>query len=485
VKGLKAAYFIGRKLEPVSHLQTSILELGKDTLLLELFEQGRLSFGDQSLIKTPCKLPALFLIEPAKWGYNTGEKLPDSAIGLALAYITDGDRGSELDNLGHGCKKTFVVRRAKDLWVIPFYSLHTKNDAGKVVSFISAVLSPITSLFSLITGGPLAATVTSRITDFSNTKSAFSTMLAQLNQDTNYARSVTLGEGTTTITTTYAIITVKVRSIPSLIGDANHDFSDDLRKVGDSQSAKVADPPANSCEKLNNNLAADGLSSDEDRAFVIGYEALKNLTTKENVIDCLGRLVKIAARNPKIRANNPGLTITEDLADEAYNAKYWNPPQLSFQALRPTLHNMMQALGRYPLNGKVPKYQNAVVGLFSNGVTLVDESFREIFKKDTLPTGAPQVIDFLIEKGYYHYGCYAQTDAHSGAYTKASAVFLAIRAKSEENSASSSGVIAVLPIFADSSRRVQSLKVSDSTEWIGTLLKNRDVLYDCNGFTIK
>lgn|GEM_PF-2463195 len=153
--------------------------------------------------------------------------------------------------------------------------------------------------------------MTSRITDYQTAKSAFSGMLGQFNKDRNFATSITLGEGTTTINTTYATIIVKVTPVPSLIGDARHDFTGDLRKFGDSQSAKVADPPAWSCAKLNNSLASDGLSSDEDRAYVIGYEALKSLTTQEQIMDCLGRLVKVAAKIPKIWVDNPDLKITE------------------------------------------------------------------------------------------------------------------------------------------------------------------------------
>jgi hypothetical protein len=443
--------------------------------------------SDNGFIKTQftTTMGVLVSTEPASKLPDASDKLPDGAIGMALAYVTDGEHGSDLDNRDHGCRKTFVVRRTKDLWIIPFYSLHTKNDAGSVVSFISAALSPLTSLFSLITGGPLAATVTSRITDYNSTKSAFSTMLGQFNKDQNFARSITLGEGTTTISTTYATITVKVSSIPSLIADTGHDFTADLRKLGDSQSAKVADPPASSCAKLNNNLASDGLTSDEDRAYVVAYEAMRTLTTKEQIMDCLGRLVKVAAKIKKIWVDNPDLTITEDLAAEAYAAKYSNPAQLSFQALQTTLDKLMTALGRYSLNGQAAEYKGDIVNLFQNGASLVDVSFKQVFKNDMVPTGVPEMIDFLISKGYYHYGCFAQADGHTGAYTDgASAIFLAIKAKPEESSASSRDVLAIHPIFADSSRKVQSFRVSDNSEWIATLLKSRDNLYDCNGFTI-
>jgi len=102
----------------------------------------------------------------------------------------------------------------------------------------------------------------------------------------------------------------------------------------------------------------------------------------------------------------------------------------------------MTALGRYALNGQAAEYKSDVVSLFRNEATLVDASFKQIFKNDALPSGVPNIVDFLISKGYYHYGCFAQADGHTGAYTDgASAILLAIKTKPEESTASVSDVL--------------------------------------------
>jgi len=78
--------------------------------------------SDNGLIKTQFTTTFGLLVstEPASKLPDASDKLPDGALGMAVAYVTDGDHSSELDNRNHGCKKTFVVRRTKELSVIPF-----------------------------------------------------------------------------------------------------------------------------------------------------------------------------------------------------------------------------------------------------------------------------------------------------------------------------------------------------------------------------
>src|SRR5580700_2131950 len=119
--------------------------------------------------------------------------LPSSGLGMTVVYVTDGTTGSEIDNRNHGCKSTFVIRRQTNVFLIPFVSLHTANQAGVVISILAAAVTPFSSLFSLLTGGPLAANVASRLSDFTTVETAFNTILAKLNSDFNYAQSVPLG----------------------------------------------------------------------------------------------------------------------------------------------------------------------------------------------------------------------------------------------------------------------------------------------------
>jgi hypothetical protein len=417
---------------------------------------------------------------------NAQSTLPSGGLGMSLVYVTDGSKSSELDNRNHGCKSTFVVRRQSNLFLIPFISLHTANQAGFVSSFFAAALTPLTSLFSLVTGGPLAATAASRITDFQNTESGFNGLLAKLNTDFDYAQTVSLGVGTTTITTSQSVTTVKVRLLSSLIADKTYDFSNDLRRLADSEAVKVtAASPEGTCQQLSNNVALDGIAAPADRTYILGYEGLRVLQTNEDMMRCLGRLVKVGATLPALWIGQTNIAITPAMAEDWFTAHFTGPQQLSFSEIKNALHELMRALGRYAKNGQPPSQDNtaALAKLFIGDVELVDKSFAGVFKSGSVPKGFPAIINYLLAQGYYHYGCFAQTTDQTGLYTdNANSIFLAFKAPPDATSGKKAETLAFHPIFADNIRTIQALDVSDDIDWISNVLSNRDKAYDCNGF---
>ncbi len=420
-----------------------------------------------------------------------GKKLPDTGLAMSLIYVTDGNAGSELDNR-RGCDQTFVVRRTDQLYLVPFINLHTANSAGFLTTVILAAVKPITSLISLIAGGPLASTVATRISGAQEVAQNFNDMLKLLNKDQIFASSRILGVGATTVTTDYSTVTVSVRAVSSLISDTKYDFSNDLRSLGEKSAAKVTGTTAsdlnNSCAKLATNLSLDGVTAVEDRAFVVGFEALKTVTTQEQVMACLGRLVIPAAKLKSLWQNQDVLVITEDMAKDWYNAHYMGPQQLSFSELKPTLHELMVALGRYAKNGQPPSqlYSEALSKFFQNGVTVVDDTLKPLLGSPPLPNGFPDLVNLLIKNGYYHYGCFTQADDHTGGYVgNATSIFLVFKAAPDANTGKASEALAIHPIFSDLSRSIQSLNVSDSPDWISYVVAHRDQAYDCNGFQVQ
>ena len=419
-----------------------------------------------------------------------GKKLPDTGLAMSLVYVTDGNAGSELDNR-RGCDQTFVVRRTDQLFLVPFINLQTENSAGVLTTIVLAAVKPITSLISLIAGGPLASSVATRISGAQDTAQNFNDMLKLLNKNQILASSRILGIGTTTVVTDYSIVTVSVNAVPSLITYAKHDFSNDLRNLGEKSTAKVTGTTATdlegSCTKLATNLSLDGVTSVEDRAFVVGFEALKAVTTREQVMACLGRLVIVASKLTSLWQNQD-VVITEDEAKDWFNAHYSGPQQLSFSELKPTLHELMVALGRYAKNGQPPaqSYSDALSKFFQNGVTLVDETVKPVLGSPPLPKGFPDLVNLLIGKGYYHYGCFAQADDHTGGYVgNATSIFLVFKAAPDANTGKASEALAIHPIFSELSRSIQSLNISDSPDWISYVVAHRDQAYDCNGFQVQ
>ncbi len=338
--------------------------------------------------------------------------LPSGALGASLIYSTDGTTQGETDNRDHGCKNTFLIRRQNTVFLIPFISLAKTYSAGVVADVFAAALTPLASIASLITGGPLAAAASSRITDFQNVESSFNTILGKLNSGFNYAKTVPLGVGRTTITTSESVTTVTVRPVKSLINDTVDNFSNVLRTLADSETAKVSESnPDSTCRQLLYNVGLDGITAPEDQAYILGYEGLKNLQTTDDLMHCFGRLVRVAAGVSAIWVGNDAMKVTPDMANDFYKACCATPTQLPFADIQPTLYNLLVSLGRYSRNGQPPSPANtqALSAFFASDATLIDNSFAQVFKSVSIPSGFSAIIDFLIEQGYYRFGCYAQS----------------------------------------------------------------------------
>jgi hypothetical protein len=462
-----------KPLPPVTRGQTYAVDIHCKPRRAQLFP-----ITDNGLIRTTYTTSHAILVssQQATSATIAPGTLPTNGLGMTVVYVTDGSTGSELDNRqSDGCKSTFLIRRQTNVFLIPFISLHTANQAGIIVNIFSAVLTPFTSLFSLITGGPLAATASTRITDFQNVATGFNSILGKLNQDYNYAKTVSLGVGTTTITTSESVTTVTVRPVPVFITDKIDDFSNALRTLADSETVKVTQAnPDTSCNQLSNNVALDGIAAPEDRAYILGYEGLRNLQTADDMMRCLGRLVKVGAGIPAIWADQqPDMTVTPTMADAFLANNYPVAQQLSFSTIQGTLDNLMTALGRYARNGQPPSTTNsaALKKFFVDNVNLVDSSATEVFKSASIPTGFPQIIDFLIQRGYYRFGCYAQTTNQTGlAALKVNSIFLAFKALPDATTAKTNETLVIHPMFSANLYTIQALDVSDNVSWISNVL---------------
>jgi hypothetical protein len=259
-----------------------------------------------------------------------------------------------------------------------------------------------------------------------------------------------------------------------LITDKIDDFSNALRALADSETIKVTQAnPDTTCNQLSNNVALDGITAPEDRAYILGYEGLRNLQTTDDMMHCLGRLVKVGAGIPAIWAGQPDMTVTPAMADAFLANNYPVVQQLSFSDIQGTLDKLMTALGKYARNGQPPSAasSDALKKFFVSNVNLVDSSATEVFEAASMPTEFPQIIDFLIQRGYYRFGCYAQTTNQTGlAALKVNSIFLAFKALPNATTAKKDETLAIHPIFANNLPTIQTLDVSDNVSWISSVL---------------
>jgi hypothetical protein len=281
---------------------------------------------------------------------------------------------------------------------------------------------------------------------------------------------------------------VNVRPSTALIVETRYDFSDDLRNLADKETVKVKpDSIDGSCASLGSNVGLDGVSAPQDKAYILGYEALRVLQTKDDIMHCLGQLVKVGAAL-KVLWEGQQLAITDDMAKDFYDSHFTQPQQLSFSEIKATLDQLMRALGSFAQNGQPPSAEDTatLTKLFVGNVSLTDSTYSHKFRGDALPTGFPAIINFLISKGYYHYGCFAQNTDQTGQYaTSVNSIFLAMKAPPNESTGKKSETLAIHPIFADSVHTIQTLDVSDNQDWITNVLADRTKVFDCNGFEVK
>src|SRR5262249_36109738 len=114
-------------------------------------------------------------------------------------------------------------------------------------------------------------------------------LLSTLNEETNIARTNILRVGTTDVTTDYSIVTITVRPIDSIVSDPNQTFIEELKKqiTGAPEKLTKADVPSaciNALIMLNN----VGIKAVEDKAFALGFLALKSFSEIDPIVHCLG-----------------------------------------------------------------------------------------------------------------------------------------------------------------------------------------------------
>jgi hypothetical protein len=488
----------------ISRAHTSALS-NRKLYALELTCAVNPKGGDLAPIRSNGALPAIF------WGKTTttahfvvvspnpaaalpdgSVQLPNGAVGMAFAYATNGDKGAEQDNR-KGCDQSFLVSNTSKLFVIPTLDLSTTYTPGAIFTAIDSVIAIVTPLVPLLTGAPINPMISKTVSAVDSTQKPFASLLALLNKNRNIGRSYDLPAGTTYITTEYSVVTVNVRELSSVVTDRNQKYIGDMTKQIASAPQKL-DASSNqtiqsSCSLFANAVARLGFGSIDDQAFALAYAAQQSFSTRDQMVHCLGAAGAsycTAAEKLDLLWSGTLGNLRPSVAD---CANIVPPPvtvvQPTFDTwLKQQMDSLMVALGQYAKNKPpLPAAASELRQLFSTEVSLIDRTTGAIFALDTPPKSIPSLIDLLIGKGFYHYGCFAQNSDATGQFANgASVIFLAFKAPADATSAKQSDALAVFPVYGGGS--IASLTISDNVDWIKAVLTNRASAYDCNGFQI-
>jgi hypothetical protein len=413
--------------------------------------------------------------------------LPSGALGMALVYVTDGDKGTEIDNRS-ACDQTFLVKQSDTLFLIPAVNFTKTVKTGPFFTALDSILKIVTPLTSVFLGIPIPADIINKVSAIGQTEDPFGKLLALFNRNRSYARSYKLSVGTSRIDTQFSSVTVTVKSVPSIVDVPK--YLDELKKQIDAAPEKIQTTDIGpSCLKIVSALARMGFVSEKDQVYALTYTALKSFTDKDSILQCLGkrRAGQAVALGDLLWRGIPAeFKITQQDVDNMPPEPVDLPNQPSFTSIRGKMDTLMVLLGRYVKN--TPPLKDAVEQLpkivASNVV--VDNKTASVPPPlpNDVPSGFPAFLDAMKTTGFYHFGCFAPNSDSSGKFANnTNVVFLAFNAPATENKTTIQKTIALFPYFANG--LIATVVASDNLDWIRYVLAHRDQAFDCNGFQVE
>jgi hypothetical protein len=325
------------------------------------------------------------------------------------------------------------------------------------------------------------------VSTVAQTQDPFSKLLALFSKHRNFARTYKLSTaGPTVIDTQFSRVTITVKPIAAIVDEPK--YIGELRKQIDGAPDKFTGTNIRAnCVSMAAVLGRAGFVSPKDQAYAVTYTALKSFTTKNDILECLGkRRAQVAVNLGDIlwRGVPDEIRITQGDVDNMPEEPVEIVNQPSFNSIRGVMDRLMVRMGQYAKNS--PPLPDAVKDL----PTLVakDVVFSNLTQSVTLlqggvASGLPAFLDGLMAKGFYHFGCFAQNIDATGKYANdTNVVFLAFKAKPTENKTTINNTLAMFPVFTGA--KVSALVAFDNVDWIRYLLAHRDQAYDCNGFQV-
>lgn len=214
-------------------------------------------------------------------------KLPDGALGMALVYVTDGDKGTEIDNR-RACDQTFLVKQTDTLFLIPALNFTETVTPGLFFAALDPIMKIIGPLTSVFLGNPIPAEIINKVSAVQQTENPFGKLLALLNRNHSFARTYKLSVGTTSVDTQFSRVTVDVKPVSAIVDVPK--YLTELKKQIDSAPQKLpATGIHDACTGVAKDLGNAGFVSPKDQAFTVAYAALRAYNDKNNILECLGK----------------------------------------------------------------------------------------------------------------------------------------------------------------------------------------------------
>jgi hypothetical protein len=414
-------------------------------------------------------------------------KLPDGALGMALVYVTDGDKGTEIDNR-EACDQTFLVKQTDTLFVIPALNYSKTVQPGPFFAAIDPIIKIITPLTSIFFGTAIPAAILNKVSAVEQTGDPFGKLLSLFNKNHNFARTYKLSTaGPTVLDTQFGRVTVTVKSVPAIVDVPK--YLDELKQQIDGAPQKIPTTGIHdTCVSMAAALGRMGFVSPKDQAYALTYVALKSFTDKNDILECLGKKraqLAVSLGDLLWRGVPDEIRITQADVDNMPEEKIEIANQPSFDSIRPFMDQLMVRMGQYAKNSPpLPDAVKILPTLIAKDVVISNLTQSTVLLQGGVANGFPAFLDGLMAKGFYHFGCFAQnTDATGKFANDTNVLFLAFKAKPEENKTAIGNTMAMFPVFTGG--LVSALVASDNIDWIRSVLAHRDQAFDCDGFQVE
>jgi hypothetical protein len=441
---------------------------------------------DRSIFSTNTRTHAIIVsTAPSTKTPDGTDKLPESA--LAAVQVFSVDKSTTFTDR-RDCDHHFLIAGGKRYYIVAAINVlddYANSPAGTVFSNLAALAAP---LFSLFTGNPLPALVASKVSNLQAVQGPIQNILGVLNSGKNYTKIIeNLKVGSYSVLTDYSLVTIKIRSVPSIVLDPNTTFRTDFRAQIDAAPDKIdINNIEQSCQGIRSGLTEGSFTSRTDIAYALIALGAKAKFNQDQIIHCVTRDYApnaIAMPDSAWLSFPAEIRFTTDDVDRVLPPPSW-PQQPSFAAIKSRLDQFVVSLAQYAQSDPPPPpvaIKN-LTQLAADTLQVVDRTSDLRISGSVDPIDRLKAFDTFISKGYIRVGCYAATtEATDQSVDGATSMFLMFKAPKDAASTTIDKIIVVRPIY--SKLQIASLGISVNRAYATAVLTARD--YDCNGFTVE
>lgn len=416
-----------------------------------------------------------------------GDKLPESST-LAAVQVFSVDKATTFVDRTD-CDHHFLLAGGKRYYLVGTINILDDFANSPVGNLLNGLATIATPLFSLFTGSPLPAIVSTKISNVQSLVTPFQTILAALNRGLNSTKIIDrLRVGTYEITTNYTTVTVTVRHVSSIVLDGTSEFRVDFRDKVNAAPEKLDTANLDkSCRAVRGGLTQSSFTAREDIAYALIALGARVGLARNDILKCLTRDYATAAVKfpDSVWAIFPRELRFDQPAMDGVLRDNSGPPQPEFDAIHSRFDQTVTALAQYARNTPKPLAAVATLSKYiAPSVTIIDKTADFKITQSVDAMDRFKAIDVLTSKGYIRFGCYAATtDATDKGVDGSPAMLLVFNAPNEATKTTIDKAIVLRPLFSD--LIITTFIVAVNRKYMTTVLSDPAFDYDCNGFTVE